>query len=85
MEPGGYLVNHWQERSGGGASRPEAILGVGELEARSDEAEHEQVHHLSTGYPPLHKVRVQTEVMNRLDGAVVAPLVFWKSTQHQVF
>ena len=45
VEPRGYLVNQWQERSGGGASRPEAMLGLGELEVRGDEAEHEPLHH----------------------------------------
>ena len=44
VEPRGYLVNQWQERSGGGASRPEAMLGLGELEVRGDEAEHEPLH-----------------------------------------
>ena len=46
VEPNGYLVNQWQERSGGGASRPEAMLGLGELEVRGDEGEHEPLHHL---------------------------------------
>ena len=45
VESRGYLVNQWQERSGGGASRPEAMLGLGELEVRGDEGEHEPLHH----------------------------------------
>ena len=46
VEPRGYLVNQWQERSGGGASCPKDMLGLGELEVRGDEAEHEPLHHL---------------------------------------
>ena len=38
-------MNQLQELSGGGASHPEAMLGVGELELRSGEAEDEQFDH----------------------------------------
>ena len=41
VEPAGYLVGQWQERSGGGASGPEAMLGVGELKVGGYESEHE--------------------------------------------
>ena len=63
VEPRGYLVNQWQERSGCGASRPEAMLGLGELEVRGDEAEHE----------PLHEFGSRTE---EGDGPVGGPLLF---------
>ena len=63
VEPRGYLVNQRQERSGGGASRPEAMLGLRELEVRRDEAEHE----------PLHEFGGRTE---EGDGPVGGPLLF---------
>ena len=34
---------------------------------------------VSTGHPSLHKVRVQREVVCRLDGEVLAAVAFWKS------
>ena len=41
VEASGYLVNQWQERSGGGASRPEAMLGIGEVKMGGDQVGHE--------------------------------------------
>ena len=64
VKPRGYLVNQWQERSGGGASRPEAMLGFGELEVRGDEAKHEPLHHLGG--------RAEEG-----DGAIGSPLLLW--------
>ena len=56
-------MNQWQERSGGGASRPEAMLGLRELEVRGDEAEHESLHEFGG--------RTEEE-----DGPIGGPLLF---------
>ena len=48
VEPRGYLMSQWQERSGGGASCPEAMLGVRELEVGGDEAELEPLQYLGS-------------------------------------
>ena len=41
IETSGYLVNQRQKRSGGGASSPEALLGVREGEMRTNKAGNE--------------------------------------------
>ena len=49
VKPRGNLVSQRQERSGGGASRSEAVLGVCELDVRRDELEHQFLDDLGGG------------------------------------
>ena len=41
VETSGYLLRQWQERSGGRAPRPEAVLCVRKLDMRSYEWQHQ--------------------------------------------
>ena len=36
VEPRGYLVGKWQERSGSGVSRTETMLGIWQMHVRRD-------------------------------------------------
>ena len=49
VEAADHLLGERQESSCAGALYPKTILGVCKLEVRSDEAEHELLHHLGGG------------------------------------